>query len=122
MSRRTSVEKGGSAGDPGSLLDLQPLGRRLFWVAVALAAAAVAGAVVEGLLSGLTFGVLVVWGARWAAAVVVAAALVVATSAVRGARRARRRGERLTSDDVGVAPPRPQVPHRGRPGEPRSRS
>lgn len=94
--------------DDEPLVDLLPLGRRLFWIAVALAALAVAGAVVEGLLAGLTFGVLVGWGARWAAAVVLAGAVVVAASALTGARRASGRGERLGSDDVGLTLPRPQ--------------
>lgn len=110
QSSTTSRPRGAAGSGDEPLLDLRPLGRRLFWIAVVLAALAVAGAVAEGLLAGLTFGVLLSWGARWAAAVVLAGAVVVAISALGGARRASKRGERLGSDDVRLTPSRPLTP------------
>ena len=104
--RRRDRATGGSppaAGDQ-ALLDFAKLVRRLFWIAVVLAAVAVAGAVIQGLVAGLTFGVLVQWGALYAVAVVVVGAITIAVHALRGAGRARQRGERLSSDDVGLIP------------------
>ena len=103
--RRRDRTTGGSppAGDQ-ALLDFAKLVRRLFWIAVVLAAVAVAGAVIQGLVAGLTFEVLVQWGALYAVVVVVVGAATIAVHALRGAGRARQRGERLSSEDVGLIP------------------
>jgi hypothetical protein len=92
--------------EPGRLIDFPTLATRLFWTAVILGAVAVAGATIQGLVFGLTFAVLLQWGALFLVTFVVIGAGVIAVHAVGGARRARERGERLTSDDVGLVPPK----------------
>ena len=95
-----------SGDDETQLIDFRTVVTRLFWTAVVLGAVAVVGAAVQGWASGLTFAVLLRWGALFALAFVVIGAGIVAVSAVGGARRARRRGERLTSEDVRLIPPK----------------
>lgn len=90
------------------LVDFQKLVTRLFWTAVVLGAVAVTGATIQGLVSGLTFAVLLQWGALFALALVVIGAGLLAVHAIGGAKRARARGERLTSEGVGLVPPRGQ--------------
>ena len=90
--------------DQDRLVDFRVVVRRLFWAAVVLAAGAVVGATVQGVIRGLTFAVLVQWTALFALAFVIVGAGLLAAHAIGGARAARRRGERLASNDIGLAP------------------
>lgn len=84
--------------------DLAPLGTRLRSVATWLALGTLVAIVVDGMVRGLDFTRMGLWLSVFAVCLLVAAAVTVAIHALRGAGAAGRRGERLSSDDVGLLP------------------
>lgn len=102
----TDVPQHGRPGDPADerLLDFAALRARVGNVLIPVAGIALVGAIVEGLLRGLTFGLLGRWFGIFVVASVLGVAVVTALHAAGGADRAGRRGERLSGDDVGLAP------------------
>lgn len=93
--------------DQQPLLDFRTLGRRLRSTAWALAAAAAVATLVE-VVRGAAIGAAAVrWGAAAVAGLLLVTAVLVALQAYRAADTIQGRGERLSSDDVGLRPPRP---------------
>lgn len=83
-----------------------PLAARLRSVAGGLAAATLLAIIVDGMVRGLDFTRMGLWLSIFAVCLLVATAITVAVHALRGAGAAGRRGERLSSDDVGLLPRR----------------
>lgn len=88
------------------LVDFDAVPRALRLAVGLITVGVLVGAVVDGLLRGLTFQTLGRWAGIYVVVLVLVAAVVTAVHALRGAGRAGSRGERLTSDDVGLLPRR----------------
>jgi hypothetical protein len=99
------------------LIDWSRLGRRMAVVALGWVLVIALGAAVTAALAGLTRGALLLWLGLGAVGLVASAITLIAASAVGGMVRAGDRGQRLSSDDVGLSPP--QVRRRARRGEER---
>lgn len=95
------------AGD-APLLDFAALARRLRVLTAAVGALAGAGVAVESALGAAIVPAVVRWATGALVVLVLGTAVFVALHAYRAADTAQRRGERLSADDVGLAPPRRQ--------------
>lgn len=91
---------------PAGLVDFAALGRRLRRAVTVMGCIGAVLALGDALLNGLSIGRLAVWAFVLVVGIVVADTAFVAVHALRGADRAQRRGERLSSDDVGLLPTR----------------
>ena len=87
-------------------VDFDPLRRRLLRAVAVLAVPTLVAVVVDGARGGLSGALLLRWAAALGAVWTVVAMVLVALHALRVANDAQRRGERLSGDDVGLAPRR----------------
>lgn len=92
--------------DDRPLLDFAALGRRLRVAAAVLAGLAAAGVLAEALLGRPAGPAALRWGTGATAAFLLVTAALVALQAYRAADAIQRRGQRLSTDDVGLFPPR----------------
>lgn len=92
-------------GDP-PLLDVPALARRLRLVAGGMVVVAAIGLLVEVVLGGSVLAAVMRWAGGTVALALVVTVGLVAAQAYRAADTAQRRGQRLSSDGVGLVPPR----------------
>ncbi len=97
----------GLEDEPQGIMDWNGTARRIRRIGVVVVVGVLVGWLTSGLLGdGLRLGALGDWVGLGLGVIVLSEIVVVGTAAVRAERRAAVRGERLSSGDVGLLPPR----------------